>query len=76
MSPRLRQITEDRAHAAYWKAIGLQVLAIHLGFASVALIHARSLWAILVVIVTGKLVAASWRQFRKASANFRSLDLP
>lgn len=74
MSPRLHQITEQRAgRALLWMAVGI-IIAIHAGFFSAHLIRSWSPWGALTLAITFYSVRLSWRAYRSASKHFEALD--
>lgn len=74
MSPRLQQITEQRAHAAYWMMAGWLVIVVHGLFLTIAFAKTRSLWGPLIAAITLFCARMSWKNFKRANRHFEALD--
>ncbi len=74
MSPRLLQITEQRAHSAYWQALGFLIVAVHAGYGTVALAKAGSVWSALLAAVAIFTLRMFWAAFRRADIHFAAIE--
>ena len=74
MSPRLLQITEKRAHAAYWQTLAFVIVTVHAGYGAIALAKAGSIWAAPVAAVALFTLRMFWAAFKRADIHFAAIE--
>jgi len=74
MSPRLLQLTEKRAHASFWQAMGLLIIAVHAAYGAIALAKIGSMWGALLASVALFSLRMFWAAFKRADLHFAAIE--
>jgi len=74
MSPRLRQITEERSREAVAWCLGWLVVAVHSELIGIYIAWHGCAWGVVLGGVAALTLRASWKAFRRAEVHFVALE--